>query len=554
MSVEAPNIEDIAARVGLEAISAAALLLTDEPVCVVGGEALPWLERLRFLDTVFSLLPYGMRTRLSASTWTSSTAGRWWTSKARNECRLSFTKHAPEGVHSVRWGALTEVSSSRHDAHRYQNLLVDRCGQPTALIEWLAAGTEPMSFSPDGRARALARLSEFTARDDAATRAISADQFTMERLLNECADFLKSRQDGKLAEHLDRLGNMVSRQGGRFFTGEQRRYQEVIAERQLLWTWQDVDDDLLFQLHAVILKVGYGPKLSARNMDEILDGVGSPGRSLLLAMLRMPSDAVVRLTLACRLDDKAELRRAFDQHSAGDLVNVAAREPYDGRLIQEIVDELARRGSAEEGLDIAGALREHNYLSDAIKALHPASIENRTRVLRRLLVAAYGQNLEPMEFAEIVGLPPGGEPLLAAAILSHGAGAGETLLQTVVLSYLGNAGLDPTTFMKVKSALLEPKLGGPAPSDDPEAYEDGSGNLNAPEGAVSRILRKLRNPMSRGRSVRVSSRHGHLEEAAGLRRQDGSGGKDWLPYVLLAILGVAVVLFFVLGYELLKSL
>ncbi|HMH92336.1 MAG TPA: hypothetical protein VK586_14775, partial [Streptosporangiaceae bacterium] len=56
------------------ALRVAALLLSGYPVCVLGAEDLTVTERLGFLDAVASLLPYGMRARLSVSTWAGSTA------------------------------------------------------------------------------------------------------------------------------------------------------------------------------------------------------------------------------------------------------------------------------------------------------------------------------------------------------------------------------------------------------------------------------------------------------------------------------------------------
>jgi hypothetical protein len=52
---------------------AAALLLTDIPVCILGADQVDLGERLTFIDQVASLLPYGIRSRLSAATWTRST-------------------------------------------------------------------------------------------------------------------------------------------------------------------------------------------------------------------------------------------------------------------------------------------------------------------------------------------------------------------------------------------------------------------------------------------------------------------------------------------------
>ena len=58
-----PAADDFAVRV-------APLLLTGQPVCVLGAEGTSMLERLEFIDAVMELLPYGFRSRMTAATWT----------------------------------------------------------------------------------------------------------------------------------------------------------------------------------------------------------------------------------------------------------------------------------------------------------------------------------------------------------------------------------------------------------------------------------------------------------------------------------------------------
>jgi hypothetical protein len=57
-----PSDETMAVRV-------AALLLTGRRVRIAGANSVPLGERLRFIDAVTSLLPYGMRSQLSTATW-----------------------------------------------------------------------------------------------------------------------------------------------------------------------------------------------------------------------------------------------------------------------------------------------------------------------------------------------------------------------------------------------------------------------------------------------------------------------------------------------------
>ena len=51
-------------------------LLSGGPVCIIDANAVDMHDRLRFIDGVMALLPYGLRSRMSASTWTTSTHQR----------------------------------------------------------------------------------------------------------------------------------------------------------------------------------------------------------------------------------------------------------------------------------------------------------------------------------------------------------------------------------------------------------------------------------------------------------------------------------------------
>ena len=78
----------------------AALLLTGNPVCILDADRVSLTDRLEFIDSVMSLLPYGMWSRMSASTWTSSTY-------QGHKFRLFFS-NAPRQIneqdHVVIWG------------------------------------------------------------------------------------------------------------------------------------------------------------------------------------------------------------------------------------------------------------------------------------------------------------------------------------------------------------------------------------------------------------------------------------------------------------------
>ncbi|WP_067181847.1 hypothetical protein [Microtetraspora niveoalba] len=150
LAVRVPGFDPAAVVPGPDALSAAALLLTGRPVCVVGADAAPMIERLRFLDTVAALLPYGMRSRLTAATWTSSTA--------RHKIRLSFARHAPEDAHEVRWGYGAEITRRDSPAHVCLDLLTRSEVRLADMLRGLAGQTEPLSFGPADRPVAVRLL------------------------------------------------------------------------------------------------------------------------------------------------------------------------------------------------------------------------------------------------------------------------------------------------------------------------------------------------------------------------------------------------------------
>nr|WP_062337280.1 hypothetical protein [Herbidospora sakaeratensis] len=136
-----------------DAASAAALLMTGKHVCVLGADGVSMIERLRFVDEVASLLPYGMRTRMTAATWVSATAG--------HKIRLSFAKHAAEGTHVVTWRQGAPMPVAEPLAREYAALLSSgRRVPPRELVERLAEKTSPISFDETGCLKARILLEE----------------------------------------------------------------------------------------------------------------------------------------------------------------------------------------------------------------------------------------------------------------------------------------------------------------------------------------------------------------------------------------------------------
>jgi hypothetical protein len=123
------------------AIRAAALLLTGRPVCILGAEQVRLGDRLQFLDQVASFLPYGMRSRLSASTWVSGAF-------REHKLRLFFSSPPrwPD-AHYVVWGEHDTGPIGDHRADFYMKWLL---ADPPQRASLLATFTDESGFrEPD---------------------------------------------------------------------------------------------------------------------------------------------------------------------------------------------------------------------------------------------------------------------------------------------------------------------------------------------------------------------------------------------------------------------
>jgi len=121
----------------------AALLLTTRPVYILGAVNFDAIDRLRFIDYVMSLLPYGLRATFSASTWASATARDL-------KVRLFFSnaRRAPEDGTCLHWlqSVVTELYAADLPVRHYANWLEH--GGGNALAE-LADQVDPVRFTAE---------------------------------------------------------------------------------------------------------------------------------------------------------------------------------------------------------------------------------------------------------------------------------------------------------------------------------------------------------------------------------------------------------------------
>ncbi|GAA4188400.1 hypothetical protein GCM10022252_23600 [Streptosporangium oxazolinicum] len=469
-AVHVPTLDSgaVAARVNGTVMSTAALLMTGQHVCVLGGEAVPMEERLRFLDTVAALLPYGMRARLTVSTWASSTA--------EHKIRLAFTQHVPARTYPITWGQLAEIPAHEEDAYRYLALLA-RHDPDAKLVDWLAARTEPLTFGRNGRSRALDLLRGFSLSSvpalmppptsapplpptSALPPARPPAQESLEGLLTECADVLEHGSTAELRDVLGRLDGIVASRGQLISDDERARCQKIIRDRLLLSPKEGLPGELETLLHEVVRVAGYGVADAPARPGEITREVAQPAGMSATAIVRQPPPDPVASMKAAYQRGREELEATLRPLQTRDLVAMAARQPPDMRVVQIIRDELVKRGGdSAEDPEIADALREHGYLTDVLGALYSAGDRAQFDVLLDLLRAAYGPELRTKEFEEVL-LSSGGRSgvLVAAAVTLFGTGAGEAVKKSA-LNLVRGSGLDPEIVDLVKKLLFGSESG-----------------------------------------------------------------------------------------------
>ncbi len=136
--------EEIVTELGEAAVTLTAALLLRGAVTVVGASDATLDQRLRFIDAVTALLPYGFRAASTAATWSDSVAP--------DTIRLAFAAWPRESTGVVRWHAAQPPPVDDDvAAHYYKELRRLRDDQPgtgrlASIIEFLVRDTTPRLF------------------------------------------------------------------------------------------------------------------------------------------------------------------------------------------------------------------------------------------------------------------------------------------------------------------------------------------------------------------------------------------------------------------------
>ncbi|GAA0947554.1 hypothetical protein [Actinocorallia libanotica] len=421
IEVELPALDAarIAARLTKQAMGTAVLLLTGEAVCVV-EDGLSLRERLRRLDDVAALLPYGMRARLSAATWTSGTAA--------HRIRLSFSQ-APQDAQNVYAGQFVPLPPDAKAARRYLELLASYENKET-LVATLAAADEPMHF---GQADLAVAALDGTARAPVGVPVEAVEGFVV-ALLERCAAALEQGDTTDLLRAVEELKSFTAVP----HADEQRaRYRRVLGERRLLAEGPGLDERVRAELYGALLGPAIGDHPTEAALKELRAVAGGRLHGALAAALwRSFEDGREEFRLDRDLTEQ-ELSGFLTHLPFSDLVELAARESTEQALFLSAVEALEERAARESrdrrgSARMARALQGHGHLAGAVERHLPGDGEAQHRLLSALLQAAYGEGFGFAELERILsGSAVSFPALVTAAIASYrGTGAGEAFARS----------------------------------------------------------------------------------------------------------------------------
>lgn len=268
----------------------AAALLSTRPICVVGAEDVGTEDRLWFIDTVMSLLPYGLRTSMSATTWASSTT-------QDHKLRLFFSG-APRPRSSdlvATWNKPGSVTVDDSAAEAYLDWLTER---PWAA-RILAGRMDPIAFRKED-VQGIIRTLPFGPDGDLSIE--EAVEGTAEALLGE-----------DLAAFQQYLGHLRRRLDGQIVEVDRRRCQDVIKTYGLLASQPLIPSGLRAEFRRMLLGLGFGAPLTYEGYLQLQDCVGSQligDPELLGTLLGMKPTSIPSILAHQALGDRMDVQLA----------------------------------------------------------------------------------------------------------------------------------------------------------------------------------------------------------------------------------------------------
>ncbi len=386
-------------------------LLARAPVCVLDADGVSVMRRLAFIDQVMSLLPFGLRATLSASTWASTTVQDL-------KLRLYFSNAPMEDggrTSHVQWARPGQFAlpPDAEAARLYRDWL--REARPGA-IDQLVFSADPLRFTETDELQMLSLLpSDKTVADTLAElspRLDAADQAAVSAIVR------------RLKRHL----------GGQRDTADRALCRSLILKNGLFRDAK-LNGNVKKSVYRMLLSLGFDTPLSYAGYLEIEDSVGSPPGWFLRQVLldgNLDFLGCVHVALAGPGYGNEQLRETFlsSNFPAVRLLSLLEQEieTIRPRHRQNLIDftlwylshppDVIERGPAENP---KAELLEHGLLTDLLARAFSRDQTMQEDRLAGILRYVYGERLSPGDIRQIFeapGLYP--SPAIEAAVARLG--------------------------------------------------------------------------------------------------------------------------------------
>jgi hypothetical protein len=408
------------------AANVATSLLTADPVCVLGAAAATAMDRLVFIDLVMSLLPYGLRTTMSASTWASSTAQDL-------KLRLFFTnaRRDDQRTWHVTWGRPEE--RDLHDdepAAQYGSWL--RSITPARAVPLLVEKTDPVRF-------ALPDLSQMVGD-------LPADKPAGDTL-QELAHRLRSGDQDAVRRVVRRLNRYLA---GGLGPAERQDCLRLITGLRLLENHPELHSQTRESVYRVLLKLAFDTTLTYDSFCRIEDAAGGkPTGALRSVMTKFTFSGIMPWVLTMKAERQYTTDQLIDHLAAVprpatqplDEVRQSAEtiRPDHRRVVYDFAWHYLRKQSAQAGAE----LRRRGYLTDTLEACFPRDQQAQQDRLEDTLRLVYGASLNGSQINDVFTNPVARHtPALGAAVrrLSSSSRVEQAIARRVAYDQLVEAG------------------------------------------------------------------------------------------------------------------
>jgi hypothetical protein len=462
-----PAVDDLA-------LQAAALLLTARPVCVVGARDTTAAERLAFIDTVMSLLPFGLRATTAAATWTRPTY-------RDHRFRLFFSEVAratepPD--HLLAWGhpEETAITPANNPAYEYLTWLRDRVSQPVALLarlpQLMRYKNEEIQtvlgeigvFGPDPSADNAATGPDLTHPAPADRTAPGQGQSYGEQILRTCARHVLAGDQVRIKSDIRQLKLMADADIG---DAERTRYRHLLTETGLLKQDERLGRNAI-RLYEQLLRLAFTAPLGYEEYCRVEDCLGgrpgdSPHEELLRAIRRCGiSDtkltAIVYWQLRARDETRFDKWYASQEIDGVQLIHLLAGKwdrSHHARVLCDVTrDYLVKMAAHNQPDEIQVALRQHGFLGHALEANHVGYDQYQVNALCDFLKAAYPNGLDGPAIIEVLTssyLPPTPALLVATLLLLARPSDARLASEAYTHSVIAGMNLMPETHRRLLS-------------------------------------------------------------------------------------------------------